>query len=117
MDALTYREVNGYRIPNLELPQEGEVQLGKYALLRRNYLKQHRKGLFSHLLMSGKLNAHLMETEKTAQQRMEVMVREMAAAQGVSEQLKAQNQMEWVGRMNNIRHRAEEAVLNELIHS
>ena len=117
MDALTYSEVNGYRIPDLALPDEGEVQLGKYALLRRSYLKQHRKGLFSLLLMNGKLNGHLMETEQTARQRMEVMVREMAAAQGVTEELKARDQMAWVGKMNNIRHSAEEAVMAELIHS
>ena len=117
METLTYSEVNGYRIPDLALPQEGEVQLGKYGLLRRSYLKQHRKGLFSLLLMNGKLNEHLMETEQTARQRMDVMVREMAAAQGVTEDLKARDQMTWVGKMNNIRHSAEEVILNELIHS
>jgi hypothetical protein len=117
MDALTYSEVNGYRSPDLTLPQEDEVQLGKYGLLRRSYLKQHRKGLFAMLLMNGKLNAHLMEIEQTAQQSMETMVREMAAAQGVTEELKAQDQMLWVGRMNNIRHSAEEVILEELIHS
>lgn len=116
MDGLTYSEVNGYRIPDLTLPEEAEVQLGKYSLMRRSYLKQHRKGLFSLLLMNGKLNEHLTETDKTARRRMEMMVQEMAAAQGVTEELKARDQMAWVGRMNNIRHSAEEVVMRELIY-
>ena len=114
---LTYRMEGDYRVPNLAVPEEGQVVLGKYALLRKNYLKQHRRILFVNLLTSGKLNEHLTEIEQTAQERMELITRQMAVAQGVTEQMKAENQMQWVGLMNNIRHSAEETILAELIYS
>ena len=114
---LTYRMEGDYRVPNLAVPEEGQVVLGKYALLRKNYLKQHRRILFVNLLTSGKLNEHLTEIEQTAQERMELITRQMAAAQGVTEKMKAENQMQWVGLMNNIRHSAEETILAELIYS
>ena len=114
---LTYRMEGDYRVPNLAVPEEGQVVLGKYALLRKNYLKQHRRILFVNLLTSGKLNEHLTEIEQTAQERMELITRQMAVAQGVTERMKAENQMQWVGMMNNIRHSAEETILAELIYS
>jgi len=114
---LTYRMEGDYRVPNLAVPEEGQVVLGKYALLRKNYLKQHRRILFVNLLTSGTLNEHLTEIEQTAQERMDLITRQMAAAQGVTEQMKAENQMQWVGLMNNIRHSAEETILAELIYS
>jgi len=99
------------------LPDEPEAELGKYGLMRRNYLKTHRKGLFARLLMSGKLNRHLTEIEQTARERMDLICGQMAAERGVTEDLKARDQMEWVGRMNSIRHSAEETILSELIYS
>ena len=117
MDALTYRMENGYQMPNLAMPQEPTVTLGKYALLRKKYLKQHRRILYANLLTSCKLNEHLAEIEQTAMQRMELLTAQMAAAQGVDEQMKARNQMEWVGLMNNIRQAAEESVLNDLVYA
>jgi hypothetical protein len=90
---------------------------GKYALLRKQYLKDHRKILFVNLLTTGKLNEHLTEIEQTAMSRMEQLTSEMAAAQGVTEQLKKEQQMQWVGMMNNIRAAAEETILNDLIYS
>jgi len=114
---LTYRMEGDYRVPNLAVPEEPPVALGKYALLRKNYLKQHRRILFVNLLTSGTLNEHLTEIEQTAQERMELITRQMAAAQGVTEQMKAENQMQWVGMMNNIRASAEETILNDLIYS
>jgi len=114
---LTYRMEGDYRVPNLAVPEEGQVVLGKYALLRKSYLKQHRRILFVNLLTSGKLNEHLTEIEQAAQERMELITRQMAAAQGVTERMKAENQMQWVGLMNNIRHSAEETILAELIYS
>ena len=114
---LTYRMEGDYRIPNLTVPEEGQVVLGKYALLRKNYLKQHRRILFVNLLTSGTLNEHLTEIEQTAQERMELITRQMAVAQGVTEQMKAENQMQWVGMMNNIRASAEETILADLIYS
>ena len=113
---LTYTMKNGYRLPNLLPPQEPEVHLGKYALLRRRYLQQNRKVRFTNLLTSGKLNEHLMEVDKAANERMELLVAQMAQAEGVTEEMKASDQMKWVGLMNNIRMSAEEQVLKELIY-
>lgn len=114
---LTYRMEGDYRVPNLTVPEEPPVTLGKYALLRKKYLKQHRKILFTNLLTSCTLNQHLMEIEQTANERMELLTEQMAAAQGVTEQMKAENQMQWVGLMNNIRQAAEETILNDLIYA
>lgn len=114
---LTYRMEGDYRVPNLTIPEEPPVALGKYALLRKKYLKQHRRILFVNLLTGGTLNQHLMEIEQTANERMELMTGQMAAAQGVTEQMKAENQMQWVGLMNNIRQAAEETILNDLIYA
>lgn len=116
MTQITYRMENGYRLPNLLPPQEPEVRLGKYALLRRKFLKQHRRVTYTNLLTSGRLNAHLMEIEQTAQTRMEQLTAQMAREAGVTEKMKAADQMKWVGLMNNIRHSAEETVLNDLIY-
>ena len=113
---LTYTMKNGYRLPNLLPPQEPEVHLGKYALLRRRYLQQNRKVRFTNLLTSGKLNEHLMEVDKAANERMELLVAQMAQAEGITEEMKATDQMKWVGLMNNIRMLAEEQVLKELIY-
>ena len=117
MNELTYTMQSGYRIPNLLPPQEPEMTLGKYALLRRSFLQQHRRVTYTNLLTSGKLTAHLMEIEQTAKSRMEQLTSQMAKAQGVTEELKAADQMKWVGLMNNIRQAAEETILTELIHS
>ena len=116
-EALTYRTEGDYRVPNLAVPEEGPVVLGKYALLRKSYLQHHSRILFVNLLTAGTLNQHLMEIERTANERLELMVPQMAAAQGVTEQLKASDQMRWVGMMNNIRHSAEETILNDLIYA
>ena len=113
---LTYRMEGDYRVPNLTVPEEFPVVLGKYALLRKKYLKQHRRVLYLNLLTAGTLNEHLTEIEQTAMSRVAQITAQMAAAQGVTEKLKAENQMQWVGLMNNIRHSAEESVLNDLIY-
>ncbi|MCD7954280.1 MAG: TnpV protein [Lachnospiraceae bacterium] len=117
MNELTYTMQNGYRLPNLLPPQEPEVPLGKYALLRRTYLKQKRRVAYTNLLTSGKLNQHLMEIEQTALSRMEQITAQMVKAEGVTEELKARDPMKWTGLMNSIRHSAEETILNELIYN
>jgi hypothetical protein len=99
------------------LPEEPPVILGKYGLLRKKYLKENRRILFVNLLTSGKLSEHLMEIERTASERMELLTCQMAQAQGVTEQMKASDQMKWVGLMNNIRHSAEETILQGLIYA
>ena len=105
------------RLPALLPPQEPETALGKYGLLRRRYLKEHRKVLFTNLLTSGRLNEHLAEIDRTARQRVEQTVTAMAQAEGVTEELKAADPMKWVGLMNNLRNAAEGTVLAELIYS
>ena len=114
---LTYTNQGDYRLPNLTVPEEPEVRFGKYALLRRSYLKEHRKVLFTNLLTSGKLTEHLMEIEEAAQNRMEQISMEMMKTEGVTEELKASDQMKWVQMMNNIQNAAEETVLAELIYN
>jgi len=117
MEALTYRTEGDYQVPNLTVPEEGPVVLGKYALLRKRYLKEHRRVLYLNFLTAGELNTHLMEIEQTANERMERMTTQMAAAQGVTEEMKASDQMKWVGLMNNIRHSVEETILRDLIYA
>ena len=98
-------------------PQEPEVALGKYALLRRKFLKENRRITYTNLLTSGKLNGHLAEIEQTALSRMDQMVEQMAKTEGVTEELKARDPMTWVGLMNNCKAQAEEILLTELIYS
>ena len=113
--GITYTLVGDYYIPDLVLPAEKEYEIFGWGLRRQNYLKNHRKVLYTQLLMSGKLNAHLHEIDEAATNRMELIVRQMAERDGVTEELKATDQMKWVGLMNNIRHCAEEIVLSEVV--
>ena len=113
--GITYTLVGDYYIPDLVLPAEKEYEIFGWGLRRQNYLKNHRKALYTQSLMSGKLNAHLHEIDEVATNRVELIVRQMAERDGVTEQLKATNQMKWVGLMNNIRHCAEEIVLSEVV--
>ena len=117
MNEIGYTMVNGYRIPNLLPHQEPEIQLGKYALLRRSFLKRHRPITFTNLLTSGKLNPHLMEIDRQARARIAEITEQMVKAEGVTEELKAQDQMKWVGLMNNIKNAAEQTVYQELIYA
>lgn len=90
---------------------------GIWGRRRREYLKKHRNGIYTEILLSGKLNVHLVEIDRQATEMFERLTRQMAAEQGITEQLKAENQMAWVGAMNNIRNAAEEVILDELIYS
>ena len=112
----TYRQEGDYLIPNLLLPDETEYQIGKYGRMRRSYLKEHRPILYANLLISGTLHRHIAEIDRTCNERMEIIVSDMAKQEGVTEALKADDQMEWVRRMNSIRNRAEEIVLTELVY-
>ena len=119
MEAITYTDVNGYKIPNLVLPDDGlgeEVHIGVWGQRRLDYLKNHKRVLYSSLLMSGKLRAHLYEIDVTAFERWELIIQQMMKAQGVTEQLKAENAMLWVGKVNNIRACADEIIRSELIY-
>ena len=117
MTEITYTRQGDYNLPNLLPPQEEPVPHGKYALLRKKFLKEHRRVTYTNLLTSGKLNSHLAEIQQTAQRRMEEIVAQMAKSQGVTEELKALDQMEWVHRMNAIRDSAEEIIFRELIYN
>lgn len=114
---VTYTMQGDYLLPNLLPPQEGPMPQGKYARMRKRFLQEHRKITYTNLLTSGKLNKHLVEIQQTAQRRMEEIVAQMAKAQGVTEELKASDQMKWVQMMNNLQNAAEETVLAELIYS
>lgn len=111
----TYRTAGDFRIPNVSVPGEPDYRIGIWGLRRLDYLKRHRRVLYVNLLTSGKLSEHLREIDAAAAERHETDVQQMATAQGVTERLKAENQMEWVGRMNNIRACVHEIIRNELV--
>ena len=113
----TYRQVGDYFIPNLVLPDTGNYQIGKYGRMRRSYLKEHHPILYNNYLLEGTLFKHLAEIDQDCNERMEIVVSAMAKQEGVTEALKAADQMEWVRRMNSIRNRAEEIILTELVYA
>ena len=112
----SYTMVGGYRLPNLIAGEPGQLFIGKYGRMRRRYLKEHRPVLYTNLLTTGKLDQHLAEIDRSCEERRELLISQMAKREGVTETLKASNQMEWVRRMNSIRNRAEEIVLHELVY-
>ena len=112
----TYRQVGGYLIPNLVLPDDSNYQIGKYGRMRRSYLKEHRKILYSNYVVEVTLFKHLSEIDQACKNRMEIIISAMEKQEGVTETLKAADQMEWVRRKNSIRNRAEEIVLHELVY-
>ena len=110
-----YTMQGDYCLPNLPLPPEEERPIGVWGQRRLRYLKQHHKILYYNLLTSGKLRSHLADVEEEAQSLFLRLVKEYAEREGVTEQLKAENPMEWVQKMNNIRNRASETVCADLI--
>ena len=112
----SYTKVGDYLLPNLVLDETERRHIGKYGRLRKRYLKEHRRALYTNLLLTGKLDQHLTEIDEACEDRMELIARQMAKREGVTEALKAADQMEWVRRMNSIRNRAEEIVLHELVY-
>ena len=111
----SYTTVGDTRLPNLIARESEPLTIGKYGRMRNRYLKEHRPVLYTNLLVTGKLDQHLTEIDEECKEQMELLVHQMAKQEGVTEALKAANQMEWVRRMNSIRSRAEESVLRELI--
>ena len=116
MSEITYTKQGDYLIPDLTLPTEPEIQLGRYALMHRDYLEKHKRVTYLNLLTSGELNTHLHQTEQAALQRLELLTKQLASEQGVTEDLKEKAPMQWLGLMNNIRSQAEEVILTELIY-
>ena len=125
MEKVIYDEKNGlwyelqgdYYIPCLKLPEEEQQPIGVWGQRHLRYIKQNRKVLYLNLLTSGKLNRYLADIDKQAESMLYRLVKQMTEREGLTEQFKANNQMEWVGRMNNIRSRATEVVNNELIYT
>ena len=112
----TYTQVGDYLLPDLIIDEAEQQPVGKYGRMWKRYLKEHRPILFSNLLLSGKLDQHLSEIDCVCVERMDLLTRQMADREGVTEALKAADQLEWVRRMNSIHNRAEEIVLNELVY-
>lgn len=114
----TYHEgEDGILYPDLLTPRKDTPTYGKYGLMHLTYLKQHRPTLYSSLLISSKINTHLNEIDHTANAQMECLTKQMVQVQGITEELKATDQMTWVGAMENIRSAVEEIVLYELIYA
>lgn len=114
---LTYTRNGDYLIPDLKLSEQPEKPLGKYGRMRKTYLKEHRPILYSQLLLSEKLYPHLLETDETANRRLDQLMQALALEAGATESLKASDPMKWVGLMNSCKAQAEELILAELINS
>lgn len=113
----TYRQVGDYFIPNITLSDDGEYQIGRCGRMRRSYLKEYRKILYNNHVLEGTLFKHLDEIDQACNERMENIVSAMAKQEGVTEALKAAEQIEWVRRINSIHNRAEEIILTELVYA
>ena len=114
---IQYHKAGDYYLPNLVLEETEAQPIRKYGRMRKRYLKEHRPVLYSNLILSRNQFQHLAEIDKACEERMELLMQQMAKQEGVTEALKATNQMGWVRRMNSIRSRAEENILQELICS
>ena len=114
-NGLSYTLHGDYYLPDLELNEEEPVY-GKYGIMRKQFLKEHRSAKYQYLVLTGKLTEHLNQVDKEAREKVEMLVEQMAEWWGVTEELKTQNQMEWVRRMNNIKANAEEIALKEIIY-
>ena len=113
---LTYEKCGDYLIPNLIPDPKPEGELRKFGLMRKSYLENHRRGIYLGLLLSGELKKYLLIIQEHSEERFDLLVEQMAKQDGVTEKLKAQDQMLWVRKMNNIRARAEGVVLAELVY-
>ena len=112
---VTYRTEGDYRLPNLDVPEAPKV--GKYGMLRRSYLRKNKSGIYTGMMLSGKLDSHLAEIDRQATELVDSLTERMAAEQGVNESLKASDPMKWVGLMNNIQASAENVALTELVYA
>lgn len=117
-NKITYRREGDYLIPNLYIKdyKKSDYSIGKYGRLRLNFLKEHKRVSYTELMLTGKLSEHLASIDKDANKRLDYIISKLAKAEGIDEDLKRTNQMQWVQAMNNIKNRAEEIVLNELIY-
>ena len=116
-NGLWYKLVGDYYLPCLKLPDEEQRPVGIWGQRRRQYLREHRKALYNALLLSGKLDSHLADINQQAKDMFSQLVVKMADQEGITEQLKVENQMEWAKRMNSIRNQVEEIIQNELLYT
>ena len=116
-NGLWYERIGDYYIPVLTLSTEEQCPIGKWGRMHRDYIKEHRPILFNDLILSGHLWVYLVDLNEQAQERLDTIMEQMKAAEGVTEELKRTQQMEWVRRCNNIHNRAEEIILHEMIYS
>ena len=114
--GIEYHLVGDYYLPNFAIENNEKITLNKYGRMRLNYLKNHRRGLYAELIMTGKLNEHLAEIDKMAEERVNEIIKSMAKNDNIPIHYDGKmNQLEWVGLMNNYKHCAEEIILNEII--
>ena len=113
---ITYSKYGDYYLPNLVLSEEEPATYGRFGRMRLEYLKEHRRAAYINLKTSGQLTHHLNEIDREANQMLRLLIDQMVQAQGITEQLKAENQMAWVGAMNNIRNAVEEIVAGKTIY-
>lgn len=116
-NGIHYTLHGDYYFPDLDLPDSPRQTIGRYGRMRKAYLEEHRPGLYTRLILSGKLYEHLAETDQVCRDRTKRMIAQMAEAEGINEKLKASDQLGWISRMSSIRHRVEEIVLDELVFS
>ena len=116
-NELTCTKVGDYSLPNLTLQNPQTQEIGRYGRMRRDYLKNHRPILYNRLILSEKLHSHLTEIDTTANRRLEQMMDELTKKEGVTEEMKSENPMQWVQTMNRLHAEAEEIILTELIYS
>ena len=116
MDKITYLREGDYLVPDLYLPKQPEKHIGKYGRLRLNYLKEHKRGLYTELLISGTLKQHLVEIDESATDKVNLLIKQFAEVEHIDENLKEHHQMEWVQAMNNIKNRAEEIAFKEILY-
>jgi len=115
--SITYTKIGDYQLPNLYLKEKEKIQLGKYSMMKLDYLKKHQPSQYQVLVMEDKLTEYLNEIENTAQMRVNLIMDSMMKQENINEEMKANDQMKWVGLMNNIKNIAEEIVLKELIYN
>lgn len=114
---LTYTKAGDYYIPDLVLDDQPDKPLGRYGRMRQEFLQEHHPSIYNRLTLSGKLWTHLVNIDTACEGQMDILIPAMAKQEGVTEALKAADPMAWVGRMNNIRNRAEEIILHELVYA
>ena len=116
-NELTYTRVGDYYVPNLSLPKQEKITLNKYGRMRLNFLKEHKKSLYTKLILNGKLNTHLKEFQETAEREINLIINKLKDKNNITEEMKNSNQLYWVGMMNNFKNQAEEIVCSELIYN